>query len=169
MNPPAVIEQHLDTKIVQARQTPNDQWRWWYADSILVELPDPKGYGYGPDTRIYYLVERGLTVVENIHLPGVWGSWPWYIHLADIFYDAQRDCWISKDLFCDILLTADGKHYHVTDLGDLGQALQLGLLSTDTMSRILTRTDQTLEAIVQGHFPFPEIEEARLLCQQLGW
>lgn len=169
LNPPAVIEQHLDTKVAQARQTPSDQWRWWGEGNLVVERPDPQGYGYGPDTRIYYLVERGLTVVENIHLRGQWSSWPWYIHLADIFYDPARACWISQDLFCDILLPADGKHYHVTNLAELGYALQLGLLSTESMVQILDKTDQALTAITQGHFPFSEIEQARLLCQQLGW
>ena len=169
LNPPAVIEQHWDTKVAQARQTPSDQWRWWSEGNLVVERPDAHGYGYGPDTRIYYLVERGLTVVENIHLSGQWASWPWYIHLADIFYDTARNCWISQDLFCDILLPADGQRYHVTDLADLGRVLQLGLLSAERAATILARTDQTLAAIVQGHFPFPEIAQARQLCRQLGW
>lgn len=108
VNPPTIIEQHLDAKAAHFRNTPDEQWRWLRDGSLIVERPDPNGYGYGQDTRIYYLVERGLTIIENIHLPGPRAAWSWYIHLANIFYDAQRQCWISQDLFCDILLTPDG-------------------------------------------------------------
>lgn len=58
LNPPTVIAHHLDAKVAQLRRTPMDQWRWWSDGKLLVERPDPHGYGYGPDTRIYYLVEQ---------------------------------------------------------------------------------------------------------------
>lgn len=169
VNPSAVSEQHWDGKLAHARQTPAEQWRWWRSGDLIVERPDPNGYGYGQDTRIYYLVERGLTIVENIHLPDPWAAWTWYIHLADIFYDDHRQCWISKDLFCDIILPPDCRRYHVTDLADVGHALQIGLISAETTHQILYRADQTLAAIAQGHFPFPEVEQAQALCRQLGW
>jgi hypothetical protein len=169
LNPSAVVEQHLDAKAAHFRATPDDQWCWWRAGNVIVERPNPKSYGYGPDSRIYYLLERGVTVVENIHLRDPWQGWPWYIHLADIVYDARRDCWISKDLFCDVILTPDGRRYHVHDLGDVGHAHQLGLLSAEQTTQILRRTDALLEAIALGHFPFPEIAEAQALCRRLGW
>nr|AGC72846.1 hypothetical protein [uncultured bacterium A1Q1_fos_1246] len=169
VNPPAVVEQHLDAKAAHFRATAPATWRWWGEGNLIVERPDPDGYGYGADTRIYYLVDRGLTIVENIHLPAPWTPWSWYIHLADIFYDARRQCWISKDLFCDVILTPDGRRYHVNDLGDVGHALYLGLLSAEQATHILRRTDALLEAIVLGHFPFPEIAEAQALCRRLGW
>lgn len=169
INPPAVVEQHLTAKATHFHATPAEQWRWWREGNLIVERPNPSGYGYGPDSRIYYLVDRGLTIVENIHLRDPWQAWPWYIHLADIFYDAHRDCWISKDLFCDVILTPDGRQYHVHDLGDLGHALELGLISAATVHQILRRTDALLEEIALGQFPFPAIEEARNLCRRLGW
>lgn len=169
INPPAVIDQHLDAKVAQARRTSAAQWRWWGEGNLIVERPDPHGYGYGSDTRIYYLVDRGLTIVENIHLPEPWTLWTWYIHLADIFYDVRRQCWISKDLFCDVILTPDGRRYHVNDLGDLGHVLELGLITPATAHQILRRTDALLEAVTLGQFPFPEIAAARNLCRRLGW
>jgi len=169
INPPAVFEQHLDTKAAHFRATPDERWRWWCEGNLIVERPDPDGYGYGPNTRIYYLVDRGLTIVENIHLPDPWQAWTWYIHLADISYDARRECWISKDLFCDVILTPDGRRYHVHDLGDLGHVLELGLITSATAHQVLRRTDVLLEAITLGQFPFPEIAAARNLCRQLGW
>jgi len=169
LNPAAVVAQHLDAKAAHFRATAPETWCLSRAGSLIVERPDPNGYGYGPDSRIYYLVDRGLTIVENIHLPDPWRAWSWYIHLADIFYDAQRECWISKDLFCDVILTPDGWRYHVNDLGDLGQALELGLITPKTAHQILRRTDALLEAITLGQFPFPEIVAARALCRRLGW
>ncbi|MBX3012724.1 MAG: hypothetical protein KF832_14505 [Caldilineaceae bacterium] len=169
LNPQSVIDHHLDTKVAQARQTPADQWRWWSNGKLLVERPDPTGYGYAADTRIYYLVEQGLTIIENIHLPPPRSAWTWYIHLADIAYDHQRHCWVSQDLFCDILWTADGQRYHLLDLADVGHALRLGLLTAERAARLLTRTDQLLALIAQGQFPLPAVEEARDLCRQLGW
>ncbi len=169
LNPAAVVEQHLDAKVAHFQATAPETWRWWREGNLVVERPNPDGYGYGSDSRIYYLVDRGLTIVENIHLPDPWRPWIWYIHLADIFYDARRQCWISKDLFCDVILTPDGQRYHVNDLGDVGYALQLGLLSAEQATQILCRTDALLEAIALGRFPFPEIAEAQALCRRLGW
>ncbi len=169
VNPTALIAEHLDKKVARFRNTPTAQWRWWRDGNILVERPDPDGNFYGPDSRIYYLVDQGLTIVENIHLPPPRQEWTWYIHLADIFYDEQRQCWINQDLFCDILLTRDGQRYHVMDLADLGTALQIGLLSATTASTILGRTDRVLTSIVQGDFPFVKVKQAQALSHRMGW
>lgn len=168
INTPITIAQHLDQKAIRARQTPADQWRWWTDGTVIVEKPTPSIH-YGKDTRIYYLIERGLTIVEQIHLPPPRDRWYWYIHLADIFYDAQRRCWISKDLFCDIILDPTGQQYQLMDLADLGNALEIGLITAAETTTILRRTDEAITEISRGNFPFPEIEEARALCRRLGW
>jgi hypothetical protein len=168
VNPPATIAHHLDTKAERSSQTPAAQWRWWTDGTVIVERPTPSVH-YGEDTRIYYLIERGLTIVEGIHLPPPRDRWYWYIHLADIFYDEQRQCWISKDLFCDIVLDSTGQQYHLMDLADLGYALEIGLVTAAETAGILQRTDALLAAVTQGEFPFSEIARAHALCRQLDW
>ncbi len=170
LNSPETIASHLDAKIASFRATPNDEWRWWQVDDdLLVERPKPDSRWCGPDTRIYYLVRRGLGIIENIHYPPPDDRWTWYIHLADIFYDPARECWIMKDLFSDILVDGDERTCRVLDLDDLADALDLGLLTPAQTSEILRRTDLTLTAVAKGAFPFPEIERGWAACKELGW
>ena len=169
LNSPEVIASHLDVKIAAFRATPDDEWRWRQMDDdLLVERPKPDSRWCGPDTRIYYLVKRGLGIIENIHYPPPDDRWKWYIHLADIFYDSARECWIMKDLFSDILVDGDNYTCRVLDLDDLANALDLGLLTPTQASEILRRTDLTLTAIARNEFPFPEIERGRAACRELG-
>lgn len=168
VNPTEIIAQHLGQKVMRTSQIAATDQRWWTDGSLVVEKPIPSIH-YSEDTRIYYLIERGLTIVEQVHLPPPRDHWYWYIHLADIFYDEARCCWISKDLFCDIVLDRSGKQYHVMDLADLGQALAIGLITPAATTAILQRVDTLLTAITQDKFPFPEIAHAQALCQQLGW
>jgi hypothetical protein len=170
VNPPEVIAAHLDQKLANFRSVPEHLWRWWQInDNLIVERPDPTGYGYGPDTIIYYLLKRGLTIIKNIHLPKPNDGWKWYLHLADIFFDSGRECWIKKDLFCDIVIDHDGRYHRVLDLADLAEVLAIGLVSPPQASAILRRMDSVLKAIAEGLFPFPEILEGQAICRQLGW
>lgn len=165
-----IIATHLDTKAAHFRQTPETEWRWWQvADDVIVERAAPDNLYYREDTRIYYLPKRGLGVVENIHLNPPHAAWSWYIHLADIVYDAPRACWVMQDLFADILVGRDGCSHRVIDLDDLATALEVGLLSPRQAAEVLRRTDATTRAIARGEFPFPEIERARATCRELGW
>ena len=168
VNSSMTVTDHLDQKIARLRQTPPEQWQWWRDSDVIVEKPTPSIH-YREDTRIYYLIERGLTVIEAIHLPPPREQWYWYIHLADIFYDEQRQCWINKDLFCDIVLDPTGERYHLMDLADLGDALAIRLITSEETTSILHRSDAIVSTIVSGVFPFPEIEHARQMCQLLGW
>jgi hypothetical protein len=170
LNSPEVIASHLDAKIAAFCATPGDKWRWWQVDDdLLVERPKPDSRWCGPDTRIYYLVKRGLGIIENIHYPPPDDRWKWYIHLADIFYDSSRECWIMKDLFTDILVGDDNRTCRVVDLDDLAEALDLGLLTPAQASDVLRRTDLTLAAIAKAAFPFPEIGRGRAAGRELGW
>lgn len=170
VNSPDVVAAHLDGKIAVARQTPTADWRWWQEDaSLIVERPTPDSWLYRPDTHIYYLVERGLAVIENIHV-AEWGDeWRWYIRVADIFRDEGRDAWIMQDLFCDIIVHEDNHRYRLYDLHDLGNALDMGLLTPARTSDILRRTNAALQAIEAGEFPFPEIRRGQDACLRLGW
>ncbi|OGG55387.1 MAG: hypothetical protein A3F84_04485 [Candidatus Handelsmanbacteria bacterium RIFCSPLOWO2_12_FULL_64_10] len=168
VNPPGVIAAHLDQKVAAFRATPDALWRWWQVeDGLIVECPGPDAYGFGADTRVYYLVERGLAVIGNIHFPELRDTYRWYIHLADIFYDSVRACWIKKDLFCDIVVEPDGRHHRLFDLGDLGEALKIGLVSPAQVSDILRRTDSFLKRIADGAFPFPEVLRGQGISRKL--
>lgn len=170
INPSEVITGHLNQKVTAFRSVPSHLWRWWKVDDhLIVERADPTAYGFGQDTRIYYLVAQGLAVIENVCFPKTHDNWKWYIHLADIIYDSDRGCWIKKDLFCDIVIDRDGRYHRVLDLDELGEALAIGLVSPSEAWDILRRTNSVLEAIAQGAFPFPDVLRGQAICRELGW
>jgi hypothetical protein len=169
VNTPEVVAAHLDEKVARSRLTPGDAWLWWQEGSLLVEKPAPDSWLYRPDTVIYYLVERGLCVIENIHVRDWGDEWRWYVHIADIFYDGDRDAWVMKDLFCDVIVHEDRQRYRVLDLRDLGNALDLRLISPQEASDILRTTESVLRSIERGEFPFPEMERGADICRSLGW
>jgi hypothetical protein len=170
VNPPGVISAHIDQKIAAARLWSAADWRWWQVDDeLLIERADPTGYGFGLDTRIYYLVRRGLAVIENIQFPAPNEHWTWYIHVADIFWDTARECWIKQDLFADILVDRGGRETLVIDLDDVATGLDLGLLTPPHASTVLRTTNVAVRAIASGKFPFPEIVRAQAACKELGW
>jgi len=171
LNPPEVVAAHLGTKLARQRAEPPDAPRcWWVDDELLIErarVPDPI---FGPDTRMYYLPRRGLAVVENLHFPQPEDArWSWYIHVARIFLDDARECWIKQDLFADIVADRAARECLVVDLDDLATALELGLVTTAETSQILRQTQAAVHAINRGEFPFPEIERGREACRKLGW
>jgi hypothetical protein len=169
-NSSEVVAAHLDDKINHFRQIPEADWRWWQVDDhLLVERPRFNGRFFGPETRIYYLVDRGLTIIEDLYHPSLRDRWRWYIHIADLFYDTGRACWISKDMFCDVLIAHDARTHQLMDLDDLGQALEMELISPAETTAVLCRTQGLLSALVDGAFPLPEVHRAREACRALGW
>ncbi len=151
VNPPHVVDEHLDSKLQRGRGTTT--WQWHDPGKIILETPAPSLH-YGNDTRIYYLIEQGLTVIRAIHLAPPHDDWYWYIHLADIYYDSARSCWVNQDLFCDLLVDRSGQSYQLLDLADLGKALEIGLVDSAKTAAILRRTDTLLNTIGQGQFPW---------------
>jgi hypothetical protein len=170
VNPPQVVAAHIDQKLARLRALPAEAQTGRQVDEgLLIEKARPDAYAFGPDTRVYYLVARGLAVVENIRFPPPDERWSWYVHLARITFDAGRDCWIKQDLFADVILDRAGREALVIDLDDLATALDLGLVTPAETSAILRQTDAVVRAIHAGAFPFPEIERARAACKVLGW
>jgi hypothetical protein len=168
-NPPEVVAAHIDQKLALLRALPPEAQTGWQLDEGLLIEKARAGYGFGPDTRVYYLVERGLAVVENVYFPPPDERWSWYLHLAHIYPDAARGCWIKQDLFADVILDRAGREALVIDLDDLATALDLGLVTPAQTSAILRQTAAVVRAVLRGEFPFPEIERARAACQSLGW
>ena len=170
VNTPEQVRLHLQKKVDEFHQTPEELWRWWQVDeNLIVERWDTSPEHTGPDTRIYYLLNRGVSVIENIHLPPPDDNWKWYIHICDFDYHAELDTWMMKDLFCDILVAGDNRTYHMYDLPDLAQALDVGLITAGETREILKRVDWVVTSIVKGSFPFEEIKLGQASCTQLGW
>ena len=170
INPPAMVTDHMAKRLARRRTLLPDQEPCWEVDAgLLVERADPAGFHYGPDTRFHYLVRQGLLVVENIHLDPPHDHWGWYIHVADIYYDRERECWISQDMFADILVDRTGRYSLVDDLDDMATALDLGLLTPAQASRVLRNTDAAVRSIERGEFPFPDLVRGQAACRELGW
>ena len=171
VNPSKMISAHHDAKIARFRGTPANEWNWWQVnDDLIVERKRPPYNSLlGEDARFFYLLKRGIGVMTNCHFRSPYQDWQWYFHVADFYFDAARDSWIMKDLFCDIIVHRDGFHHRILDLHDLGDALDLGLITPADASQILRHTDSIVTQIAHGEFPFPEILQAQAACEQLGW
>ncbi|RPI28655.1 MAG: hypothetical protein EHM70_16500 [Chloroflexota bacterium] len=170
VNPPETIAAHIGRKVARFREQTEDDWRWWQVDeNLIVERWDTSPEQSGPDTRIYYLLNCGISVIENIHLPAPDDNWKWLIRISDYEYNPGLECWMMKDLFCDVVVERDNRTYHMFDLPDLAQALDVGLISAVDTRNILHRVDWLVNSISRGEFPFSEVEKAQAACQKLGW
>ena len=170
VNAPEMVAAQLDNRLAQFRATPQNDWRWWQVDeALLIERPLVDGYSYRADTRIYYLIPQGMAVIENYHFLPPNDDLRWYIHLADTTFDSTRQCWVMKDLFCDVVATADTRSPIVIDLDDLATALDIGLVTAAQASDILRKTEIARHAMSRGVFPFAEMERARAAARTLGW
>jgi len=170
INPPEVVAAHIQRKLDRFQPTPADAWRWWQAsEDLIVERCESCSDTIGPDTRIYYLLKRGLTVIENIHLPPPEDNWKWLVRISDFVHKPGEGYWIMKDLFCDICVESDNRTYHLFDLPDLAQALDIGLVSSAETRDILRRVDWLVAKVAKSQFPIPEIFEGQAACKLLGW
>jgi len=169
-NPPEVIEAHIQRKADRFRRTPADAWRWWQVDQdLIIERPPASEPLFGADSRIYYLLNRGLSVIKNICYPPPDDCWKWHIHIADFPYDQARECWLMKDLFCDIVVAPDDRTFKVLDLPDVAQALDVGLISHPESREILRRVSWVVNEISRRAFPFAEVQRAEAAARRLGW
>ena len=168
-NPPHMAQDALDHRLATHQAEAQNGWRiWQVAENLLVERAwQPYAAWAGPDTFFHYLLDQGVAAMENFHSRR-YGA-VWYLHICDYLYDEGRACWIMKDLFTDILVRPDNTLLAVLDLDDLAQAQELGLVSTAEVNKILRKTQQTIQRINFGEFPFPEIAQGQQACQKLGW
>jgi hypothetical protein len=170
INSSDVVEAHLRSKANRFRGASMDPGRWWQVDKdLIIEHPSPGGQLFGEDSRIYYLLNRGLTVIENVRLPSPDDNWTWFIRICDFSFDQELDCWLMKDLFCDIVVENDNRTYHLFDLPDMAQALDVGLITPAESGEILNRIDLVVHSISAGDFPFDDILLARAAADRMGW
>ena len=170
INSPDLVEAHLRSKANRFRGASMDPGRWWQVDEdIIIERPDPGGQLFGSDSRIYYLLNRGLTVIENVHLPPPDDNWTWYIRICDFSFSDELDCWLMKDLFVDVVIENDNHTYHLFDLPDMARALDVGLITSAESAEIVTRIEKLVQQIDAGEYPLEEILYARAAADRMGW
>lgn len=168
LNSPDVVSAHIQQKVDKFRQTPADDWRWWQlSDEIIIEKPSLKA-GLAHPKIIYYLIPKNWALVED---PGFYygEELGWYVHVGDLTYDGIRGCWIFTDLFCDVIVKKDNRTHSVLDLGDLGYALELGLITANKTAQILTDTQKLIDLVRSGDFPPKEIYDSQKALDELGW
>jgi hypothetical protein len=170
VNPPEVVAQHLQKRAALFRgRTAPDDWRWFQVDeTLIVERPTPDDVIFGPDTRIFYLLDQGISILEDIRYFRT-DRWRWYIHLADYSFNQDLACWIMQDLFVDVFVTPDERTNQVLDLDDLACALDIGLITPAKTSETLRRTETLIWQIARGEFPFEAVLRGREVCRALGW
>jgi hypothetical protein len=157
LNPPEVVEKHLQDKL----RSSNHSAAWQLGDDLLVEQPRISRC-YGLDSRIYHIPSRHWTIIEKMQMPPSLGDeWSWYVHIADIQADRARDCWVMTDHFCDIVISPNNRTHSVLDLDDLAEAVELGLIDSATMLGILRHTQELVNLVRSGHFPPPQVLDAR--------
>lgn len=96
-----------------------------------------------------YFLKEGIKVSKFYRADG--SLYCWYCDVVE--YDfPEPDTLIITDLLADVVLFPDGR-LRVLDLDELAQALDKGLISTDTLKLALVRLNTLLTAIYEGRFP----------------
>lgn len=75
----------------------------------------------------------------------------WYCDIVEYDYDAAANVLTATDLLVDVILYPDG-FVKVLDLDELAAALEMGLLSQDTLKKSLRTANHLLEIIYKGEF-----------------
>lgn len=168
-NSPAIVQETLNRKISRYKEEKAHEWRFYQVEEDLIvekqRLPATLYYE-GPDTRNFYLVKRGLVVQENCHFSK---NWFWKLHIADIYFEAEYDSWIMKDLLVNVLVHPNGVTHRVIDLDALAEGIEIGLLAPSQAAEILHRVQKLVNQLDNGEFPFYEVVQARQACKRLGW
>jgi hypothetical protein len=170
INPPEIVDAHIKRKVDRFRKVPDKDWRWWQVSKdLIIERPPAKGALFGEDSRIYYLLNRGISVIDNVYMSPPDDNWKWLIHICDFSYQHEDRYWLMKDLFCDIVVENDNQTYHLFDLPDMAQALDVGLITSAQSGGILQRIDWMVNSIWHNKFPIREIELGQAAAQRMGW
>jgi hypothetical protein len=168
VNPPEVVSAHLGGKAARFLETPSEDWRWWrISDDLIVERPFP-AVGFCPETVIYYLPRRRWAVIEHASFPALGPDWPWYVHIGSTEYSPELACWVFTDLFCDVIVQDDLCTHTVLDLGDIGMAHGIGLISDEQLASVLDSTQELVDCVRAGSFPPSEMADRNALLAEMG-
>lgn len=168
-NGPLMAAESLDSRLARYRAESPEAWRMWQVSpALLIErIEEPFPAWARADTMFHYLLDEGVAVMENFYSRR-YGR-VHYIHICEYFYDKTRQSWIMKDLFTDILVSAEGRLVTVLDLDDLADAQSVSLVTPAQTMEILRQTQRIIRTIIDGGYPFPAMRAAHRAAQDLGW
>ena len=165
-NPPEIVDASLRRKADDFRRAPPSEWSWWrFSDNLLVEKNLPGG---DQQVLYYHLPERHCMIVENATIPRLGPDWTWYVHMGDLEWRSDLECWVFTDLFIDVLVHRDCRTHTLVDLDDLAQAIDIGLLTPDRASGTLRHAQTLIDTIRSGDFPPPQILSCRETLHRRG-
>lgn len=75
----------------------------------------------------------------------------WYCDIVEYNFSEDGSNLVSTDLLADVVISPNGE-VKVVDLDELADALDQGLLSTETMKTALLQLNNLLTKIYDGHF-----------------
>ena len=75
-----------------------------------------------------------------------------YCDIVQYEFSEDGNCMVAKDLLADVVISPDG-FVKVVDLDELAEALDRGLIDTETMKQALIQLNNLLTKIYEGSFP----------------
>ncbi|TWT25344.1 DUF402 domain-containing protein [Planomicrobium sp. CPCC 101110] len=127
-NSPSVIQSFLEQReqLIRSNAQPHRFVR--HDESTLLELPPLNSK---KKFIIVYLIDEGLQFSLNFKTRYPW----WLIDIVDV-QELKPDVFCVYDLFIDISVHPDGS-YHVFDIDEFEEAIRLGVLTPEQVSRSL--------------------------------
>jgi predicted RNA-binding protein associated with RNAse of E/G family len=172
VNARSLVDKYIKKKVAFFDGIDQSDWRWWQiSDNLIIERPiiTEKSVVVTKKTIIYYLIHKNWVIMENVEYPELGPGWPWYVHIGDITFHPKYNCWIMKDLFCDVVIKKNAIDHSVMDLDDLAHVIQLEMVSQKELVQTLESTQQLVNLIRNGGFPPVELEAAKYAIQKLEW
>ena len=71
------------------------------------------------------------------------GSGTWYVDLVTV--EQRADRYIIRDLYIDVMVPTDGRHYRILDLDEFADAIENGALSVEQATDSLRRWQRFLD------------------------
>lgn len=96
-----------------------------------------------------YFLKEGIKVSKFYRADG--SLFCWYCDIVQYEFNADDNSLLITDLLADVIVTPDGSA-KVVDLDELAQALDEGLLSTDTLKEALMHLNILLSRIYSNQF-----------------
>lgn len=96
-----------------------------------------------------YFLKEGIKVSKFYRADG--SLFCWYCDIVQYEFNTDDNSLLITDLLADVIVTPDGSA-KVVDLDELAQALDEGLLSTDTLKEALMHLNTLLSRIYSNQF-----------------
>lgn len=81
----------------------------------------------------------------------------WYCDIVQYDFSEDKSTLVATDLLADVIISPEGT-VKVVDLDELAEALDRGLLDTETMRKALLQLNALLTKIYEGSFDFMQNE-----------